>query len=71
MVNGVAFSNSKDPWSLVGPGCHQVSNGVVVRIVEGKWRVEDFFNTDFHSLCMCVTLRLPLLDSETGTNPVK
>ena len=36
LVYGVAFFNSKDPWSLVGPGCHQVSRGVVVRIVEEK-----------------------------------
>ena len=42
----VAFSNSKDPWSLVGPGRHQVSNGVVVRIFEGKSRVEALLNTD-------------------------
>ena len=40
MVYGVAFSNSKDPWSLVGPGCHQVSSGVVVRIVAGNSRVK-------------------------------
>ena len=32
-VFGVAFFTFKDPWSLVGPGCHQVSSGVVVRIV--------------------------------------
>ena len=43
---GVAFSNSKDPWSLEGPSCHQVSSGVVVRIVEGKSRVEALLNTD-------------------------
>ena len=48
MVYGVAFSNSKDPWSLVGPGCHQVSSGVVVRIVEGKSRVEALLNTALH-----------------------
>ena len=41
MVYGVTFSNSKDPW----PGCHQVSSGVVVRIVEGKSRVEALLNT--------------------------
>ena len=35
-VYGVTSSNSKDPWSLIGPGCQQVSSGVVVRIVEGK-----------------------------------
>ena len=46
MVYGVAFSNSEDPWSLVGPGCHQVSSGVVVRIVEEKSRVEALLNTD-------------------------
>ena len=39
------FSNSKDPWSLVGPGCHQVSSGVVVGIIEGKLRVEALLNT--------------------------
>ena len=44
-VYGVAFSNSKDPWSLVGPGRHQVSSRVVVRIVEGKSRVEALLNT--------------------------
>ena len=45
VVHGVAFSNSKDPFSLVGPGCHQVSSGVVVRIVKGKSRVEALLNT--------------------------
>ena len=49
MVYGVPFSNSKDPWSLVGPGCHQVSGGVVVRIVEGNSRVEALLNTAFMS----------------------
>ena len=44
-VYGVAFSNSKDPWSLVGPGRHQVSIGVVVRIVGGKSRFEALLNT--------------------------
>ena len=47
-VCGVAFSNSKLPWSLVGPGCQQVSSGVVVRIVEGKSRVEALLNTGTH-----------------------
>ena len=52
VVYGVAFSNSKDPWSLVGPGCHQVSSGVVVRIVEGKSRVEALLNTGrYHGWC--------------------
>ena len=47
VVYGVAFSNSKEPWYLVGPGCHQVSSGVVVRIVKGKSRVEALLNTDW------------------------
>ena len=41
----VAFSNFKDPWFLVGPGRHQVSGVVVVRIFEGKSRVEALLNT--------------------------
>ena len=41
----------------VGPGRHQVSSGVVARIVEGKFRVEAFFNT-----CMC---------GYTEPNPIK
>ena len=45
VVYGVAFSNSKDPWSLVWPVCQQVSSGVVVRIVEEKSRVEALLNT--------------------------
>ena len=46
VVYGVTFSNSKDLWSFVGPGLHQVSGGVVVRIVEGKSRVEALLNTE-------------------------
>ena len=43
---GLAFSNSRDPWHLVVPGCHQVPSGVVVRIVEGKARAEALLNPD-------------------------
>ena len=63
LVYGVAFSNSKDPWSmvqpgchpwsLVGPGCHQVSSEVVVRFVEGKSRVEALLNTAWYSEKVC------------------
>ena len=45
VVYGVPFSNSKDPWSFVGPGRHQVSSGVLVRIVEEMLRVKA---TDIH-----------------------
>ena len=54
VVHGVTFSNSKDPWSFVGPGCHQVSSVVVVRIVEGKSRVEALLNTGVKDLLTLV-----------------
>ena len=47
----VFFSNFKDPWSLLGPGCHQVSSGVMVRIVKGKSRIEALLNTGMLLLC--------------------
>ena len=37
---GLPFYNSRDPWHLVVPGCHQVPSGVVVSIVNGKSRVD-------------------------------
>ena len=56
VVYGVAFSNSKDPWSLVRPGFHQVSSGVVVRIVEGKSRDEALLNTAVYCLAPCLNI---------------
>ena len=37
---GSLFATPGDPWHLVEPGQHQVSRAVMVRIVEGKSRVE-------------------------------
>jgi hypothetical protein len=36
---------------LLGPGCHQVSSGVMVRIVKGKSRIEALLNTGMLLLC--------------------
>ena len=41
---GLLFATAGDPWHLVEPGQHQVSRGVVVRIVEGKLRAKALLN---------------------------
>ena len=69
----VAFSNSKDPWSLVGPGRHQVSSGVMVRIAKVKLGVKALLNTDseadslvpplssvYHAYFFCIPSLFPL-----------
>ena len=69
MVYGVAFSNSKDPWSLVGPGCHQVSRGVVVRIVEGKSRVKALLNTGLQVIIIITSVLCQLNQPTRQSRP--
>ena len=53
---GLVFSNSKDPWYLVTWSLGQVPRGMVVRIVEGKSRVDALLNTDGDSMVFPVLI---------------